>query len=144
MGSGLSRFPAQRRELRWCAPVTARAHTVAAASWSGWKALAEHRQARHGFGLRRLVLEDVPVLGELAVLDADDVSGDPRRQAAVAGEATVSDDEIALGYDQLVFVAQRRRRRSDQVEQALAAWRDMGAVLDVACGPEPLGGGVVC
>jgi hypothetical protein len=83
------------------------------------------------------------VLGELAVLDADDVSGNPGRGAAVAGEATVGDDEIALGHDQLVFVAQRCRRRSDQVEQALAAWPDMSAVLNVARGPEPLGGGIV-
>jgi hypothetical protein len=83
------------------------------------------------------------VLGEPAVLDADDVSGNPGRGAAVAGEATVGDDEIALGHDQLVFVAQRCRRRSDQVEQALAAWPDMSAVLNVARGPEPLGGGIV-
>jgi hypothetical protein len=55
----------------------------------------------------------------------------------------VGDDEIALGHDQLVFVAQRCRRRSDQVEQALAAWPDMSAVLNVARGPEPLGGGIV-
>ena len=44
----------------------------------------------------------------------------------------MSDDEIALGRDQLVFVAQRCRRRSDQVEQTLAAWPDMSAVLNVA------------
>jgi hypothetical protein len=55
----------------------------------------------------------------------------------------VGDDEIALGHDQLVFVAQRRRGRSDQVEQALAAWPDMSAVLNVVRGPEPLGAGIV-
>ena len=32
------------------------------------------------------------MLGELAVLDADDVSGNSGRGAAVAGEATVGDD----------------------------------------------------
>jgi transposase, IS6 family len=52
------------------------------------------------------------VLGELAVLDADDVSGNPGRGAAVAGEATVGDDEIALGHDQLVFGFCCKFRRS--------------------------------
>ena len=33
------------------------------------EAVAEHRQSAHGFGLRRFVLEDVPVLGELAVFE---------------------------------------------------------------------------
>jgi hypothetical protein len=30
--------------------------------------IAQHRQAAGGFGLGRLVLQDVPMLGELAVL----------------------------------------------------------------------------
>src|ERR1700733_9517854 len=108
-----------------------------------WEAIAEHRQSANRFSLGRFVLKDVPVLGELAVLDADDVSGNPGCGAAVAGEATMGDDEIAVGQDQLVFVAQRCRRRSDQGEQALAAWPDVSAVLNVARGPEPFGGGIV-
>jgi hypothetical protein len=43
----------------------------------------------------------------------------------------------------LVLVAQRLWQRADEVEQSRTAWRDMGAVLDVVIGPEPLGGGVV-
>jgi hypothetical protein len=35
----------------------------------------------------------------------------------------------------LVLLAQRCRDRADQVEQRLAAWRDVGAVLNVAIGP---------
>src|ERR1700733_570732 len=54
-----------------------------------WEAIAEHRQSANRFSLGRFVLKDVPVLGELAVLDADDVSGNPGRGAAVAREATV-------------------------------------------------------
>jgi len=34
-------------------------------------------------------------------------------------------------YDQLVLVAQRRRKRAGQVEQPLAAWRDVDTVLNV-------------
>jgi hypothetical protein len=55
----------------------------------------------------------------------------------------MGDDVVTFGHDQLVLVAQRLRHRADEVEQSLTAWRDMGAVLDVAIGPEPLGGGVV-
>ena len=83
------------------------------------------------------------MLGELAVFDADDVSGNPSRGAAVAGEATVGGDEIALGHYQLGFRSAALPAPSDQVEQAPAASPDMSAVLNVASGPEPLGGGIV-
>lgn len=83
------------------------------------------------------------MLGELAVLNAQDVGSDPGRRAAHTGEAAMRDDVVAFGHDQLVFVAQRSRNRADQVEQPVAAWRDVGAMLNVAIGPEPFGGGVV-
>jgi len=50
---------------------------------------------------------------------------------------------IALRNDGLVFVFQRRGKRADEVEQTVAAGRYMRAVLDVAIGPEALGGDVV-
>ena len=54
----------------------------------GWEKIAfdpdEHRQTAHGLGGGRFVLGDVPVLGEQAVLEADDVGGDPGGGAAVA------------------------------------------------------------
>jgi hypothetical protein len=76
------------------------------------------------------------VLCEFAVLNAEDVGSDPGRRAAVTGEAAMRDDVVAFGHDQLVLVAQRRRKRAGQAEQPLAAWRDVGAVLNVAIGPE--------
>ena len=69
------------------------------------EAVAEHRQPADGLGLGRLVLQDVPVLGELAVLDADDVGGDPGRGAPIAGEPAMRDHVVALGHDELVLVA---------------------------------------
>jgi hypothetical protein len=102
---------------------------------SAGEAVAEHRQPAQGFGLCRFVLEDVPVLGELAVFEADDVDGDPGGRAPDARETAVGDDVVAFGDDQLVLVAQRRRSRADEVEQSPAAGRDMGAVLDVAIRP---------
>src|ERR1700730_8940578 len=83
------------------------------------------------------------MFGELAVLEADDIGGDRGGGTAVAGEATVRDDIVALGHDQLVLIAQRRGQRLDQGKQALAARCDVSAVLDVAVGPEPFGGRVV-
>ena len=83
------------------------------------------------------------MFGELAVLEANDIGGNPGGGTAIAGEAPMRDDIVALGHDQLVLVAQRLWRRPDEVEQPLAAGRDVRAVLDVPVGPEPFGGGVV-
>ena len=101
-------------------PVRVLAYNATWPTVSGSEAIAEHRQSAARFSLGRFVLKGVPVLGGLAVLDADDVSGNPGRGAAVAGEATVGDDEIALGHDQLVFVAQPCRRRSRWVRNRRA------------------------
>jgi hypothetical protein len=49
-------------------------------------------EATHGFRLGRLVVKDVTVLGELAVLDANDVGGDPGGRAAMARETAVGDN----------------------------------------------------
>ena len=38
--------------------------------------VAEHRQTAKGFRLGRLVLKNVPVLGEPAVFEAHDIGGD--------------------------------------------------------------------
>jgi hypothetical protein len=87
----------------------------------------------------RLVLEDVPVLGELAVFDADDLGGDPDGWTTNVREAAVSDDEVTLGKDQLILIAQRLRQRANEIKRARAPGRDMGAALDKGIGPEPLG-----
>src|SRR5262249_46484043 len=58
-------------------------------------------------------------------------------------ETAVDDDEIAVGHDHPGLVLERRGEAPDEGEQALAAGRDVGAVLDVARRPEPLGRRVV-
>ncbi len=83
------------------------------------------------------------MFGQHAVLDPDDVGGDPVGLIATAGESTVQDDVVTVGDDELVFVTQLGWRGIDELEQALADGFDVGAVLDVVRGPEPLGGGVV-
>ena len=39
--------------------------------------IAKHRETADGFRFGRLILKNVPVLGELAVFETDDVGGDP-------------------------------------------------------------------
>jgi hypothetical protein len=107
------------------------------------EAVAKHRQPADGLCLGRLVLEYVPMLGELAVFHAYDVGGNPRGGTAMAGEPAMRDYVIALGNDELVFVFQRVGQRVDQVEKPASAGCDVGAVLDVAIRPELLGGVVV-
>jgi len=45
------------------------------------------------------------MLGELAVLDADNVGGDPGDRTSIPGEPAVRDHVIALGDDELVLVS---------------------------------------
>ena len=80
------------------------------------EALAEHRQPADRLGSSRLVLQNVPVFGELAVLETDDIGGNPGGGTAIAGEPTMRDDVVTLGHDQLVLVAQRVGQRPDEVE----------------------------
>src|SRR6266702_2135245 len=110
---------------------------------SDGETVAEHRQAADGLVLGRLVLKHVPVLGKLAVLHADDVGGDPGRWATVSGEAPMRDHIVAFREDKMIFVFQGVGQCADQVEQTVTAGRDVRAVLNVAIGPEALGGGVV-
>src|SRR6478672_604198 len=110
---------------------------------SAGETVAEHRQAADGFSLGRLVLKHIPVLGEFAVFHADNVGGDPGRGPAVTGEAPMGDDVITFREDEVIFIFQPIRQSADQVEQAVAAGRDVGAMLDVAIGPETLSGGII-
>src|ERR1700727_2823585 len=97
--------------------------------------IAEHRKPALRLGFRGFVLKHIPMLGELASLEADNVGSDPGHLPSNAGETTVRDDVIALGENELVFITQRVGRCADEVEQPVAAWLDMSAVLDILVGP---------
>ena len=71
------------------------------------------------------------MLGEPAVLDADDVGGDPGSGSAIAGEAPAR-DHASPSATMSWFSYFSVLARANQVEQSIAARRDMGAVLDVA------------
>jgi hypothetical protein len=55
----------------------------------------------------------------------------------------VRDDVIAFGENELNFIAQRVGRCASEVEQPVAARRDMSAVLDIAVEPIALSRSVV-
>jgi hypothetical protein len=57
----------------------------------------------------------------------------------MTGEPAMRDREVSLGGRELVLGFQRARQRADQVEQAVAAGRDVRAVLDVAVRPIAFG-----
>ena len=61
---------------------------------SSRKGIAEHRQAAARLLPRGLVLDDVPVLREHAILHAHDVSDDPRRRLADTAEPPMENDKI--------------------------------------------------
>src|SRR5215472_7716818 len=109
---------------------------------SGWETVPQHRQAAQRFRAGRLVLQDVPVLSELAVFETHDVGGDPRSRATVARKAAMGDGIVSLGEDHVVFVPERVGEAANEIEQAIAARRDMGAMLDVTVRPEPLRGSI--
>src|SRR5882757_4289979 len=112
-------------------------------SRSGRELIAEHRKTAARLLARGLVLDDVPVLREHAVLHAHDVSDDPRRRWPETAETSMENDEITRCRRNVVLVAQRRGQGLDQAKQPVTAGRNMCAVLDVTRRPEALGGGVV-
>jgi hypothetical protein len=48
------------------------------------EAVAKHRQAALRFGFCRFVLQHVPVLREMTILDPDNIGGDPGNWAAIS------------------------------------------------------------
>jgi hypothetical protein len=101
--------------------------------------VAEHRQAAFRFGFCRLVLQDVPVFGETAVLDPDHVRGNPGDGPTIAREAAVDDDVVAFREDELMLVTQGIGQTLDQIEQTVTARFDVRAMLDVGFRPKAAG-----
>jgi len=51
---------------------------------SGSEAVAKHRQAALRFGFGRFILQNIPVFSKAAVLDPDNIRGDPGNRPAVS------------------------------------------------------------
>src|SRR5258708_7118407 len=76
------------------------------------------------------------MLGQENVFESDNVRSNPSCGPSDSGETAVRDDIIAFCDNDLVFVAQRGWRRTDQSKQPFASRRDVRAMLDVLWRPE--------
>jgi hypothetical protein len=93
--------------------------------------LAKHGKAADGLCLCGLVLQHIPVFGQEAVFEPDNVGGDPCGGPPHPSKAVVRDDVIAFCDEELVLVAQGIWRRADKREQSFTSWRNVRAVLNV-------------
>src|ERR1700681_522955 len=107
------------------------------------KCRPEHGQAANGRFLCRFVLDDVPVLGKLAVLETHYIRHDPVRRQAHARESAVEQHVVSVGHGKPVLVMQATGYALDQSEEALTSRRNVRAVLNVVRRPEALRSGVV-
>src|SRR5271163_4192501 len=73
---------------------------------SGGKRRTKHRQAALRRVLGCFVLDHVPVLGQLAVFEAQDVDHNPVRRLSDAREAAVEQNVIAVGDEKPVLVTE--------------------------------------
>src|SRR5438445_11224364 len=85
------------------------------------KAGPEHRKAALRFGLRGLVLQYVPMLGEDAVGNAHDLRSNPASWPAESRKAAVHDHEIVAGKNDAVLVPYGIGGAPDEVDQSIAA-----------------------
>jgi hypothetical protein len=72
---------------------------------------------------------------ENSILDAKNVRSNPVRRDAVTGKSAMHDNEISFGHNRSMFIVQGWRDSLDEVERAVAARRDMRAVLNVVGRP---------
>src|SRR6201998_349513 len=100
------------------------------------EAIAKHGKAADGFFPRGFVLQYIPMLGQKAVFESDNVGRNQGRGPSHPSEPAMRDDVVAFCDDELVFIAQGIWRRSDKSEQPFASRCDMRAVLDVLRRPE--------
>src|ERR1700730_3049559 len=106
---------------------------------SGGKFVPEHGPPALRRLSRRLVLDDVPMLGEQAVFDTQDVNHDPVHWLPDPSKPAGEHDIVAGGGDQRVLVMQLLRRGLDKVEEPFAPRRDMSTVLAIGGGPATIG-----
>jgi len=81
-----------------------------------WKCVTEHRRFTLRLLLSDFVLNDIPVLHENAVLNANNIGSDPIHHCPKPGETPVYDNEVFFRNDQTSFVTQRNWQGLYQVE----------------------------
>src|SRR5467141_3049527 len=92
-----------------------------------------------GFTLRlffgHFILNDIPMFDQKAVLDTNNVRGNPIHRSTEVAKSPVNDQEVTLGDDRSRFVPQRGRKALDELEESFSAGFNVSAVLDIVRGP---------
>src|SRR5216684_6088897 len=69
-----------------------------------WKTCSEHRSFTLRLFFGHFILNDIPMLDQKAVLDANNVCGNPIHRSTEAAKSPVNDHEVTLGDDRSRFV----------------------------------------
>src|SRR5258707_625878 len=107
------------------------------------KSVTEHLGFTLRLFLSSFVLNDIPVLYENSVLNANNIGSDPVHHRSKPRKAPVCDNEVSFGNHQTSFIMQSGWKRLDQVEQAFASGFDVRTVLDIARRPESFCGRII-
>src|SRR2546427_4451917 len=84
------------------------------------KRVPKHRLSTFGLLPCRFVLNDIPVLDQHAIFDANDVCRDPVHRRAKAGESSVNYHEITFSHDNPRLILERGRNAFDEIKKAIA------------------------
>ena len=93
--------------------------------------VTKHRKPTLGLSFGCFVLQDIPVLGETTGLNSDDVGRYQCCGLPISRKAPMQYYVVALGHDDPVLVAQSVGECPHEIEQAVSARLNMGAMLDV-------------
>src|SRR5882672_7244683 len=107
------------------------------------KTCTEHRSFTLRLFFGHFILNDIPMLDQKAVLDANNICGNPIYRSTEVAKSPVNNHEVTLGDNRSRFVPQRGRKTLDELEESFSAGFNVSAVLDVVSGPISLGPCVV-
>src|ERR1700730_12996123 len=98
---------------------------------SGGELFPEHRQAALRLRLGGLILDNVPVLCEHSISNANDIGSNPGRRKSDSREPSVNDNVVVVCNDYARLIFERGRQTSDKIEKTVPAGVDVCAVLDI-------------
>src|SRR5207237_10884112 len=99
------------------------------------KTCSEHWSFTLRLFFGHFILNDIPMFDQKAVLDTNNVCGNPIHRSTKVAKSPVNDHEVTLGDDRSRFVAQRGWKALDDLEESFSAGCNVRTVLDVVGGP---------
>src|SRR5882724_10584603 len=99
------------------------------------KTCSEHWSFTLRLFFGHFILNDIPMLDQKAVLDANNVCGNPIHRSTEVAKSPVNNHEVTLGDNRSRFVPQRGRKTLDEIEESFSARFNVSTVLDVVRRP---------